>query len=82
MTTFQELVSLVGFDTATVIVAKFGGRVMYLPRLTGREGPRTHVKKVGELFKLGHTLGQIADATKLSIPTIVDILEMEMTTNV
>lgn len=79
MTTFDEIVSVVGEDVATKLVAKFGGRVTYLPRLSGREGPRSKVKEVVRLFRDHASLTQISDSVHLSVPTIIDILEMEMT---
>ena len=79
MTFYEELVAIVGRDSALQLLAKYHGRVLYLPKLTGYQGAKSDTRKILDLHSEGNSLTLIAREMALTVTTVIDVLEESLT---
>ena len=79
MTLYDELTSALGRDAAIRLFAKFGGRVLYLPKLKGKHEVCLITDNVISMHNRGGSIGNIAANASLEVSTVVDILETQLT---
>ena len=74
-----EIESVIGRDATLMFMCKYGGRVIHVPSLKSREGPRDLSIKLMRWHAQGYSPQQIASYLKLKTDTVVDLLEVLLT---
>jgi hypothetical protein len=76
---YQEIVAVVGRDAALKLICKWGNDVIYLPKLTGYQGPSKEVRQICDLYRMGWSPTRISQQLCLEPSTIIDVLEVSLT---
>ena len=78
----DELIATFGQDVTLKFLAKFGGRTIYLPSLIGFAEVTHVVTQIKRWHKEGHSVRNVAHLSRLSVDTVIDILEDQLTHHV